>query len=79
LAADRQARAWRLRVPEGVEQFEDRWLGTQSQDVAKSVGDFVLKRTDGLWAYQLAVVVDDDAQGITDVVRGKDLLSSTAR
>ena len=79
LAADRQARAWRLHVPEGVEQFEDRWLGTQSQDVVKTVGDFVLKRADGLWAYQLAVVVDDAAQDITDVVRGEDLLSSTAR
>lgn len=79
LPADRQARAWRLYVPEGVEQFEGRWLGTQSQDVAKTVGDFVLKRADGLWAYQLAVVVDDAAQGITDIVRGEDLLSSTAR
>lgn len=79
LPAGRQARAWRLRVPEGVERFEDRWLGAQEQDVAQAVGDFALRRADGLWAYQLAVVVDDAAQGVTDVVRGADLLSSTAR
>ncbi|QDJ45962.1 tRNA glutamyl-Q(34) synthetase GluQRS [Bordetella hinzii] len=79
LAPGRQARAWRLRVPAGVERFEDRWLGPQSQDVAGAVGDFVLKRADGLWAYQLAVVVDDGEQGVTDVVRGADLLGSTAR
>ena len=79
LAPGREARAWRLRVPEGVERFDDRWLGPQSQDVAHAVGDFVLRRADGLWAYQLAVVVDDAAQGVTDVVRGADLLSSTAR
>lgn len=79
LAPGRQARAWRLRVPDGVESFLDRWLGPQSQDVARAVGDFVLRRADGLWAYQLAVVVDDAAQGITDIVRGADLLGSTAR
>ena len=79
LPAGRQARAWRLRVPEGVETFTDRWLGLQRQDVSQAVGDFVLRRADGLWAYQLAVVVDDAEQGITDVVRGADLLSSTAR
>lgn len=79
LPAGREARAWRLRVPEGLERFEDRWLGTQEQDVAQAVGDFALRRADGLWAYQLAVVVDDAAQGVTDVVRGADLLSSTAR
>ncbi|WP_454672755.1 tRNA glutamyl-Q(34) synthetase GluQRS [Achromobacter pestifer] len=79
LPQGRQARAWRLRVPEGVEHFEDRWLGPQEQDVAQAVGDFALRRADGLWAYQLAVVVDDAAQGVTDVVRGADLLSSTAR
>ncbi|MVW71315.1 tRNA glutamyl-Q(34) synthetase GluQRS [Bordetella sp. 15P40C-2] len=79
LAPGRQARAWRLRVPPGVETFTDRWLGPQQQDVEHAVGDFVLKRADGLWAYQLAVVVDDAAQGVTDIVRGADLLSSTAR
>ncbi|SIT19515.1 tRNA glutamyl-Q(34) synthetase GluQRS [Achromobacter sp. MFA1 R4] len=79
LPQGRQARAWRLRAPDGVERFEDRWLGPQEQDVAQAVGDFALRRADGLWAYQLAVVVDDGAQGVTDVVRGADLLSSTAR
>ncbi|WP_232468079.1 tRNA glutamyl-Q(34) synthetase GluQRS [Bordetella genomosp. 13] len=79
LQPGRQARAWRLRVPPGVEHFHDRWLGPQQQDVAQAVGDFALRRADGLWAYQLAVVVDDGAQGVTDVVRGADLLSSTAR
>ncbi len=79
LPEGRQARAWRLRIPAGVEHFEDRWLGPQAQDVAQAVGDFALRRADGLWAYQLAVVVDDAEQGVTDVVRGADLLSSTAR
>jgi glutamyl-Q tRNA(Asp) synthetase len=76
--------AWRLRTrtPAGedvVVDWHDRLLGDQRQDVARSVGDFVLKRADGLWAYQLAVVVDDAAQGITDVVRGADLADNTAR
>lgn len=72
-------RAWRLRVPAGVVHFSDRWQGPQSQDVAREVGDFILRRADGLWAYQFVVVVDDGLQGITDVVRGADLLDSTAR
>ena len=71
--------AWRLRVPRGRVSFEDRSLGPQSFDVAAAVGNFVLRRRDGLFAYQLAVVVDDAEQGVTDVVRGCDLLSSTAR
>ncbi|VFR27320.1 glutamyl-Q-tRNA synthetase [plant metagenome] len=79
LPPGRAPRAWRVRVPDGVERFEDRWLGPQEQDVAQAVGDFVLRRADGLWAYQLAVVVDDAAQGVTDIVRGEDLLGSTAR
>ncbi len=79
LPAGREARAWRVRMPEGLEHFDDRWLGPQEQNVAQAVGDFALRRADGLWAYQLAVVVDDAEQGVTDVVRGADLLSSTAR
>ncbi|GAB4041296.1 MAG: tRNA glutamyl-Q(34) synthetase GluQRS [Rubrivivax sp.] len=74
----RPARAWRFRA-EGVVEWTDRRLGPQRQDVAAAVGDFVLKRADGLWAYQLAVVVDDGAQGITHVVRGEDLADNTAR
>lgn len=73
------ARAWRFRVPDGLVRWHDRRLGEQAQDVARQVGDFVLKRADGPWAYQLAVVVDDAAQGITDVVRGEDLADNTPR
>jgi glutamyl-Q tRNA(Asp) synthetase len=71
--------ALRLRVPATDVAFEDRSLGTRRYDVAGTVGDFVLQRRDGLHAYQLAVVVDDAAQGISDVVRGCDLLASSAR
>jgi glutamyl-Q tRNA(Asp) synthetase len=72
------ARATRLRV-DGVIEWTDRRLGPQRQDLAREVGDFVLRRADGLWAYQLAVVVDDAAQGITQIVRGEDLADNTAR
>lgn len=72
--------AIRLRVPADTTiSFEDGLQGTITQDVRREVGDFVLKRADGLWAYQLAVVVDDAAQGMTDIVRGADLLDSTPR
>ena len=79
LAPGKLARAWRLRVTHEVIEFADRACGAQRQNVATEVGDFVLKRADGQWAYQLAVVVDDAEQGITHVVRGADLLESTAR
>lgn len=74
-----RVRAWRLRVPDDELAFVDRVRGRYSQQLARDVGDFVLRRADGYWAYQLAVVVDDADQGITDVVRGADLLDSTPR
>jgi glutamyl-Q tRNA(Asp) synthetase len=77
------ARAWRVRggSPDQplVIAWHDRRLGMQTQDVTHEVGDFVVKRADGLWAYQLAVVVDDAAQGITHIVRGEDLADNTPR
>ena len=70
----------RLRVPRGeIVAFDDAIQGRVAQDVGTEVGDVVLRRADGFWAYQLAVVVDDAAQAITDVVRGADLLDSTPR
>ncbi len=78
--SSRPAPAIRLRVPDGcVIDFVDAVHGHIRQHVDTAVGDFVLRRSDGLWAYQLAVVVDDAEQGITDVVRGADLLDSTPR
>ena len=62
-----------------VVTFTDRFAGTVSQALAHDSGDFVLRRADGFWAYQLAVVVDDADQGVTDIVRGADLLDSTPR
>lgn len=79
VASGVEVRAWRFRVLPGIVHFNDRWLGPQQQDVAREVGDFIIRRADGLWAYQLVVVIDDAFQGITDIVRGADLLSSTAR
>ena len=72
--------AWRIALPQYCEiTFEDLALGTQTQNLNQQVGDFVLKRSDGLFTYQLAVVVDDALQGITHIVRGEDLLSNTGR
>ena len=71
--------AWRVRVPDEIVAFVDRLQGQQGQALAREVGDFVVYRTDGYFAYQLAVVVDDAAQGVTDIVRGADLLASTSR
>jgi glutamyl-Q tRNA(Asp) synthetase len=79
LADGRAARAWRLRVPDRAFEFVDRIQGLCRQNLEREVGDFVLLRADGQYAYQLAVVVDDAAQGINAVVRGVDLLDSTAR
>ena len=71
--------AIRLRVPDECIEFTDGLYGLQRQNLATETGDVVLKRADGLYAYQLAVVVDDAAQGINQVVRGADLLDSTPR
>ena len=74
-----RAPAWRLRAPDLVVGFDDLALGRQSQNLRDAVGDFVIRRVEGWYAYQLAVVVDDAAQGITEIVRGADLLDSTPR
>ena len=84
LPEGRSARAWRLRVPDvgdalDIIEFNDRWQGPVRESLSASVGDFVLRRADGFWAYQLAVVIDDADQGITHVIRGADLLESTSR
>jgi glutamyl-Q tRNA(Asp) synthetase len=76
---DAQRHAIRLRVGDGIACFDDRVYGRCCDDPGRDGGDVVLRRADGWYAYQLAVVVDDAAQGITDVVRGADLLGSTTR
>jgi len=77
--AVRRAPAWRFRVPEGPVSFDDGVHGPCSFDVAATVGDFVVARADGVPSYQLAVAIDDAEMGITEVVRGDDLLPSTSR
>lgn len=79
MAAGKTARAYRVRTSNQTVTWCDRISGEISEDVDQYPGDFVLKRADGLWAYQLAVVVDDGLQGITHIVRGDDLKESTAR
>lgn len=79
LLAGRVARAVRFRTSHGVIGFDDLIRGHIEEDVAAETGDFVVRRADGVYAYQLAVVVDDAAQNVTQVVRGADLLTSTAR
>jgi glutamyl-Q tRNA(Asp) synthetase len=79
LPAGRAVRAWRLRVDDEEVAFEDRLQGLVAQRLDYDVGDFVLLRADGQFAYQLAVTVDDEFQGISSVVRGADLLASTPR
>ena len=79
LAEGKAARAWRMRVPDQEIWFIDRIQGPSTQNLEREVGDFVLLRADGQYAYQLAVVIDDAAQGVNTVVRGVDLLDSTAR
>jgi len=79
LPAGRVARAVRFRTSHAVIGLDDMLRGRVEEDVAAETGDFVVRRADGVYAYQLAVVVDDAAQGVTQVVRGDDLLTSTAR
>lgn len=79
LSTERSVRSYRLKVDDARITFDDNVQGRQVQDVAREVGDFVIRRADGYFAYQLAVVVDDADQGMTQIVRGADLLGSTAR
>lgn len=75
----RRPPAWRVRVPDETIGFTDGHLGYYEENLARDCGDFYLRRADGVFAYQLAVVVDDALMGVTQVVRGADLLSSTPR
>ena len=79
IAAGKTARAIRFRAPDEVIAFDDLLAGRVEENVAEVTGDFVVRRADGLFAYQLAVVVDDAEQNVTEVVRGADLLTSTPR
>lgn len=79
LPAGRTARTLRIHCPHEVIYFQDAGFGAQQENLAEATGDFILKRADGIFSYQLAVVMDDHDQGVTHVVRGADLLSSTAR
>ena len=79
IASERTAHAQRVRVDAATIAFVDRLQGPQRQDLARDIGDFVVRRADGLYAYQLAVVVDDALQDMTTIVRGADLLASTPR
>ncbi len=78
-AERRREAAWRFHAPDGEVHFDDRIAGAVTQNLRREAGDFVLRRSDGLFAYQLAVAVDDALMGVTDVVRGADLLESTPR
>ena len=78
-AAKTRRPAWRVRVPDEEISFLDGLQGEVRENLARACGDFILRRSDGVYAYQLAVVVDDAAAGVTQVVRGYDLLSSTPR
>lgn len=79
LPPGREGRAWRLRTGNDPVGFQDLVQGPVEQVLERDIGDFIVRRGDGYWAYQLAVVIDDAAQGITEVVRGTDLLASTPR
>lgn len=79
IAVQTRKPAWRIRVPEENISFQDGVFGAQMQNLATACGDFILQRSDGVYAYQLAVVCDDALGGITQVVRGCDLLSSAPR
>lgn len=79
LPAGREGRAWRIRTNDSPVEFDDALQGRITQRLESEIGDFVVKRADGLFAYQLAVIVDDAFQGITHIVRGSDLLDSTPR